>query len=161
SGVVYHELIEETRTRLAERRKTTATDRVLRWVFFNIFTNPTRLKLAMLPARLMQRVGLWGAVKRLGGMLPKEFEKMQQMLPEQGPVWEKALEPFYPARAPDGKKRGTAALLQGCVGSVLFQHVNRQTIDLLTYAGCDVIVPRAQRCCGAIHHHSGGEHEAQ
>ena len=42
----------------------------------------------------------------------------------------------------------------GCVGSALFQEVNRQTIRVLQHAGCGVIVPRAQGCCGAIHHHS-------
>jgi len=48
----------------------------------------------------------------------------------------------------------------GCVGSVLFQEVNRQSIALLQHAGCDVHVPRAQQCCGAIHHHGGRVAEA-
>src|SRR5438105_4077223 len=36
SGVVYHELIEETRARLAETTKLTAQGRLMRWIFFHV-----------------------------------------------------------------------------------------------------------------------------
>src|SRR5437870_6202583 len=68
SGVVYHELIEETRARFAESdggttganasRAERIQSRVMRWIFFHVFTYPTRLKLALLPARILQRLGL-------------------------------------------------------------------------------------------------------
>src|SRR5881397_3206397 len=35
SGVVYHELIEETRARLAETQIPTAQDRLMKWIFFH------------------------------------------------------------------------------------------------------------------------------
>src|SRR4051812_9488603 len=44
SGVVYHELIEETRAKLLKQSKPTLTDRLMRWMFFHIFVHPTRLK---------------------------------------------------------------------------------------------------------------------
>src|SRR2546430_15395545 len=59
SGVVYHELIEETRYRLAATQTPTAQDRFMRWIFFNIFVHPTRLKLALLPARVLQKLGVY------------------------------------------------------------------------------------------------------
>src|SRR5256886_11111717 len=59
SGVVYHELIEETRARLAATQTPTAQDRFMRWIFFNIFVHPTRLKLALLPARVLQKLGVY------------------------------------------------------------------------------------------------------
>src|SRR2546421_12860600 len=34
SGVVYHELIEETRARLLKQTKHSLTDRLMRWMFF-------------------------------------------------------------------------------------------------------------------------------
>src|SRR4051794_30493278 len=58
SGVVYHELIEETRARLAPSSNPTAHDRILRWMFFHILTHPTRLKLALLPARFFRAIGI-------------------------------------------------------------------------------------------------------
>src|SRR5207248_5165303 len=49
----------------------------------------------------------------------------------------------------------------GCIRSVMFQHVNRQAIELLAACGADVLIPKDQTCCGAIHHHNGVEHPAQ
>lgn len=163
SGVVYHELIEEARTHLAGRRRPGLVDRLVSAVFFHVFPNPTRLKLAVAPVRLLQMVGLWQLLTRpaLTRLLPAQIEKMQQMLPARGRVWEPALAERHHASAADGRRRATVALFAGCVGSVMFQHVNRQTIALLRRAGCDVVVPRGQRCCGAIHHHGGRVAEAE
>src|SRR4029077_3407623 len=66
SGVVYHELIEETRAKLAAQTKLTVQSRFMRWMFFNVFVNPTRLKLALLPARLMQKIGVYALLRKLG-----------------------------------------------------------------------------------------------
>lgn len=157
SGVVYHELIEEARARLNVARPQSIADRIVETMFLHVFTQPLRLKLALLPARILQRIGLWNLINDspLSKLLPKKLDKMRQMLPTQGPVWEKTLDTFYPAKAPDGVRKARVAFLAGCVGSVLFQHVNRMTIQLLQHAGCDVIVPANQACCGAIHHHAG------
>src|SRR5688572_1239751 len=94
SGVVYHELIEETRTRFAQEDaktggKRTLEDKFLRWMFFHVFTKPTRLKLALLPARLMQRIGLYALLRKSGVMnfLPPLLRKMEQMLPPDGKLW--------------------------------------------------------------------------
>src|SRR3954470_24653286 len=66
SGVVYHELIEETRARLAKGTPLPLQGRFMRWVFFHVFPRPLRLKLALLPARLMQKVGLYGFLRKVG-----------------------------------------------------------------------------------------------
>src|SRR3954466_6532394 len=95
SGVVYHELIEETRERLGKEEKLTLQARFMRWVFFHVFIHPTRLKLALLPARLMQKIGLYGLMRRTGlfKLLPIQFRKMEQMLPAQGKLWPRKLPP--------------------------------------------------------------------
>ncbi|MCC7146206.1 MAG: (Fe-S)-binding protein [Phycisphaeraceae bacterium] len=163
SGVVYHELIEETRIKLASAARRGIVDRLLGGMFFHVFPYPGRLKVFLLPVRLMQKAGLWRVLthRLVTRWLPASLEKMQQMLPPDGPWWEGKLEHFYPAKAPDGRKRATVAFFAGCVGSVLFQEVNRQTIELLQWAGCDVFVPPKQECCGAIHHHGGKEKKAK
>ncbi len=173
SGVVYHELIEETRELLNRDVKLTLQGRFMRWIFFHVFIYPTRLKLALLPARLMQKIGLYGLLRRIGlfKLLPAQLRKMEQMLPAQGKVWPRRL-PEVIARGTGGSPvtRGTHAARQehgraahattiaffpGCIGSVMFERVNRQAVELLTACGAAVIVPRAQGCCGAIHHHNG------
>lgn len=164
SGVVYHELIEETRAKLNVLKKPSLLDRFIHTMFYRVFPYPTRLKLAMLVPRLLQKLGLWKPlVAATGRLLPLQLAKMQQMLPSHGPLWETRLAQRYPADRDalvDGKPRAVVGLLAGCVGSVLFQDVNRQTIRLLQLAGCEVVVPHDQRCCGALHHHGGHIDEA-
>ncbi|MFT3788638.1 MAG: heterodisulfide reductase-related iron-sulfur binding cluster [Tepidisphaeraceae bacterium] len=158
SGVVYHELIEETRAKIDHQQTHGTKSKFLRWVFFNIFTQPTRLKLALLPARISQKLGIYGLVRKTGlfKLLPGELRKMEQMLPPKGRLWPKAPKEVNPS--PNAKKR--VAFLTGCVGSVMFDEVNRKAIELLVACGAEVMVPKAQACCGAIHHHNAAHDEA-
>lgn len=51
--------------------------------------------------------------------------------------------------------RGTVAVLSGCVQDRWFHTVNRATIRVLARNGWRVLVPRGQRCCGALAAHNG------
>jgi glycolate oxidase iron-sulfur subunit len=160
SGVVYHELIETTRAQLNDLRPTTIIDKALSLIFFHIFPFRSRVRLAILPARVLQRIGLWRVLTRgaLAKLLPKQLAKMQQMMPDRGALWQHRLAERFdadPTGTINGIPRATVALLDGCVGSVMFHDVNQQTVEVLQKAGCDVLVPRAQGCCGAIPHHGG------
>ena len=170
SGVVYHELIEETRAKLGTADRFTLSGRFMRWVFFHVFVHPTRLRLALLPARLMQRVGLYGLMRRVGlfRVLPIGLRKMEQMLPARGRLWPRRLPEriasgtgYQPVNSKHGQvARATVAFFPGCIGSVMFDEVNRQAVELLAACGAEVLVPRSFDCCGAIHHHNGAEHPA-
>src|SRR5688572_2927045 len=168
SGVVYHELIEETRARFAEQQTLTLQGRFMRWMFFNVFVHPTRLKLALLPARAMQKIGVYGLLRKIGlfKLLPSQLRKMEQMLPNEGKLWPAALpERMSPVRTVDGARDAgavtTVGFFAGCIGSVMFERVNRQAVELLVASGVDVVAPREQGCCGAIHHHNGAHHPAE
>ena len=72
--------------------------------------------------------------------------------------------PLVPKRtfAPDaevlpssGERRARVGMLSGCVMSVLFGGVNEATVRVLRRNGCDVVIPKAQRCCGALNIHNG------
>jgi glycolate oxidase iron-sulfur subunit len=56
---------------------------------------------------------------------------------------------------PDVEVRGTVALLAGCVQDRWFRQVNLATIGVLARNGWRVVVPRGQRCCGALPAHNG------
>lgn len=47
------------------------------------------------------------------------------------------------------------AVLLGCVTQSVFPDVNAKTVGLLRRAGCEVVVPAGQTCCGALHAHNG------
>jgi glycolate oxidase iron-sulfur subunit len=164
SGVVYHELIEETRARLYEPPKT-LQGKFMRWMFFNVFVHPTRLKLALFPARILQKLGVYAFLRKIGvfNVLPSQLRKMEQMLPTRGKLWPRALPENVPARGADVSDATTkrVGFFAGCIGSVMFERVKRQAVDLLASAGAHVSIPRAQGCCGAIHHHSGAHHPAE
>jgi glycolate oxidase iron-sulfur subunit len=54
-----------------------------------------------------------------------------------------------------GERRARVGLLLGCVQRVLFGDVNAATARVLAAEGCDVVAPRSQACCGALHLHAG------
>jgi glycolate oxidase iron-sulfur subunit len=58
---------------------------------------------------------------------------------------------------PIGPKRARVALFLGCVADAMYPETNAATARVLQANGCEVIVPRSQVCCGAIHYHSGSE----
>ncbi|MEO6435357.1 MAG: heterodisulfide reductase-related iron-sulfur binding cluster, partial [Tepidisphaeraceae bacterium] len=187
SGVVYHELIEETRARLAERdaasgKRPDMQARLMQWLFFHVFTHPRRLKLALLPARILQKLGIYPLLRKSGLMkvLPAQLRKMEQMLPPTGALWPKLLPERVvfsggsfasvhnalttgltnqPSKVRTTK--ATVGFFPGCIGSVMFDSTNRKAVELLAACGAEVVVPRAQGCCGAIHHHNGVHHPAE
>jgi glycolate oxidase iron-sulfur subunit len=175
SGVVYHELIEEAKNKLQHQTGQGLKNRLLAWMFFHVFTHPTRLKLALLPARLLQKIGVYGVLRKIGlfKLLPSNFRKMEQMLTPDGPLWPRPLPPrsragglknlmiaLDPRKVEQIKPKALVGFLPGCIGSVMFDKVNRQAVELLAACGADVVVPETQGCCGAIHHHSGDHDEA-
>ncbi len=54
---------------------------------------------------------------------------------------------------PPRRARGSRS--STCVMEVAYPAVNRDAVRLLVIAGCEVTVPRAQTCCGALHAHAG------
>ena len=152
SGVPFGHLLEAARGQLVRRgvrapKTDHATlDFLLRW-----FPHPRRLAPLFASVRLYQRSGLQGLV-RSSGVLGR-FKRLATM---------EALLPSIPAAnglpemtAARGKRRGRAGLLTGCVQRFVYPDVNRDTARLLAAAGYDVVAPRSQECCGALHLHAG------
>lgn len=168
SGVIYHELLEESRARLAESKP--PPNKLLRWIFFHILVKPTRLKLSLLPVRLLQKAGIYNFVVHKSGViyaLPAQLRGMEKMLPRTGKLWPRKLPrriapgaAVRNVRANDKQRSVTVAFFPGCIGSVMSEQVNRQAVELLSACGAEVIVSRSQTCCGAIHLHNGAEHPA-
>ena len=60
-----------------------------------------------------------------------------------------------------GRPQLRVALLTGCIQSVAFAEVHEATIHALRVNGCEVVLPRGQECCGALHQHGGELARAQ
>jgi glycolate oxidase iron-sulfur subunit len=62
----------------------------------------------------------------------------------------------WPAEvAARGSRVARLGFLPGCVQDAVFRSHNRATLRLLERCGAEVVVPRDQRCCGALHAHAG------
>lgn len=160
SGVQYGKLIEPFRIAMDQAGDTPQKDDWFRrYILFGLFPYAGKLRKALIPARIAQRTGLLKLLQTIGltRLLPVQLQRMIAMLPpprrNEGPLPE-----FLPAI---GRRRATVALFTGCVGDAMFRHVNWATARVLQQNGCDVHVPPAQVCCGAIHFHAGSSEPAQ
>ncbi len=156
SGVPYGQIIEPFKVALqVSAPASSRTGLLQRLILHHLFPHPGRVKLALAPARWMQRLGIMALVERSGllRLLPSTLRAMQGMLPTLGPV-----APRLPEVSPPvGPKRARVALFLGCVAEAMYSGTNAATARVLQANGCEVVVPPGQRCCGAIHYHSGSE----
>jgi glycolate oxidase iron-sulfur subunit len=157
SGVDYAKLIEATRAQIERRYARPTSEKRFRRFLFSIFTNPARLRALLLPLRLYQKAGLEALVRRMGipKLLPARLRALESLLPQLPP--EETLPELIPAQ---GDRRRRVGLLLGCVQRVLFSQVNAATARVLAAEGCEVVVPAAQPCCGALLVHAGEEEQA-
>ncbi|MEV5539241.1 heterodisulfide reductase-related iron-sulfur binding cluster [Saccharopolyspora shandongensis] len=157
SGVQYGTLITETRAQVERNHQRSRWERLLRTAIFTLFPYPRRLKAMRGPLALYQRLGIGKLLKRSGllAKLPDGLQVMESLAPpiSRAPK----LGNRIPAR---GKRRATVGMITGCVQSAFFPDVNVATARILSAEGCDVIIPPAQGCCGALSEHSGREPEA-
>jgi glycolate oxidase iron-sulfur subunit len=161
SGVQYNALIEQTRAMVERDHRRGLTDRMFRGMIFALFPYPRRLKLAMAIQLIYQRTGLRWLVHRLGliRLLPRRLRNLEALMP---PVSMARLADRLPAAQPAaGPRRTRVALLPGCVQRVYFPEVNQATLRVLAAEGCEVVVPPALGCCGALSLHAGRDGEAR
>lgn len=160
SGVQYGKIIEPFKVALASSAPPQSRSSLLqRLILQHLFPYAGRVRFALAPARLLQRTGLIDLGERLGltRLLPPTLRRMQAMLPKLGLRGSSGLPDVSP---PIGPKRARVALFTGCVADAMFPETNAATARVLQHNGCEVVVPRGQVCCGAIHYHSGMEEPA-
>ncbi len=146
SGVEYGTLLEQTRAYVEERYERSPDDWLLRALVFFVFPHPRRLGAALTLAPLGRRLPLPRALRPLADLAP----------------------PWRPSRAAPaertpaaGGRRARVGLVTGCVQRVLFGDANAATARVLAADGCEVIAPRSQGCCGALHLHAGRRDEGR
>jgi glycolate oxidase iron-sulfur subunit len=158
SGVQYDTLIEQTRAQVERHHERSAKEKALRGLVFSLFPHPRRLRLLRGPLRLLQASGLDRALRRTGLLerVAPQLAAMERLAPRLGKP-----QPL-PARIPAaGQRRAVVGLLTGCVQGAFFPGVNAATARVLQAEGCEVVVPKAQGCCGALSVHNGREPEGQ
>ena len=161
SGVQYGKLIEPFRVAMEQQPDVPRRndDWFHKYVLFGLFPYPDRLRRALAPAKIAQLLGLirFAEVSGLLNLLPRRLRQLAYTLPERI-----AAEPELPEVLPAvGRRRARVGLFTGCVADVMFRHTHWATARVLQQNGCDVVVPRTQGCCGAIHFHAAASDPAR
>jgi glycolate oxidase iron-sulfur subunit len=160
SGVQYGKLIEPFRMNMARDADPTRDLGWLeRWVLFHVTPYALRTRVALAPARLAQWTGLDRLARKLGllHLLPRSLRQMHDMLPRLRRHYGR-LPKVLPA---EGKRRARVALFLGCAGDAFYPQTNVATARVLQRNGCEVVIPRRQACCGALHYHASREEPAR
>lgn len=160
SGVKYGRLLEDARDIIQQHKKQSIPVKLVRRVVFKgLFPSQSRMRKAAGLLRFYQTSGLQTAARKTGMLkvLPPHLRLMEQALPKV-PRQRKSRLTEYKAAGPT---RIRVAFFTGCLMDTVFSSTNEATIQLLQLAGCDVIVPPIQTCCGALHGHSGEKEQAK
>lgn len=151
SGVKYGLIIEDARSHLHK------PGWLERFFLRSVFPKPARLRALARGLRLAQRLRLDRAAIKLR-LVPKHVVPFAEVarVPDQ---FGTDMLPAFSAAA--GEARYRVAFVQGCVTDVLFGPTNAACVRVLTANGCDVMIPPAQTCCGALAIHTGDAETAR
>ncbi len=162
ADVKYGQLIEQARDAIEDHAEHSAPVKGLRNMMFkHVFPKQSSMKWMGGALGLYQKSGLQRIARGTGIMrlFPEHLREMEAILPEatsKGVI--ERIGTYYPAK---GKAIARVALFRGCIMDVMFAGTNVNTVKLLSQSGFDVVIPKEQACCGALHAHSGEMDQAR
>jgi len=156
SGVAYGQLLEPARTQI---ERATAPGQPLSRSFTRgltlglLFTHLWAMRLAATLLRFYQRSGLQRLARSSGILRALGVDQLEAMAPAiskrffvpRGQRW----------KGENALPKSVVFMHAGCIMQVAFAGVDEATVRVLRRAGCDVVAPAAQGCCGAIAVHAG------
>ncbi len=160
SGVEYGKLVEFARARIEHDYQRPLSARMLRdLVYRRLLPYPKRIAALARLLRFYQRSGLQSLARASGILKVFGLAEREQFLPRVDKhFFFDRLGKVFPAV---GTLRARVAFFAGCVANVTFSELNAATVRVLTANGCEVVVPKAQNCCGALAAHAGIREEAR
>ena len=147
SGVKYGRIAEAAREVIGPPGSALSRA-VARLAFTQLFPRLGRMRVLLRLLRFYQRSGL----RAVARVLPRRLREMEALLP---PVPARFFTPEAEVLPAIGTRRARVGLLNGCIMPLLFGDVNAATVRVLRRNGCEVVIPKAQGCCGALNVHNG------
>ncbi|HEY4602411.1 MAG TPA: (Fe-S)-binding protein [Cerasibacillus sp.] len=157
SGVKFGQLLEQARDAIYQANKQSFIEKFMRNAFLkNVFPHHNRMIGLTGLLRFYQRSGAQTLARATGIMklLPENMRVMERVLPEVPKRIEMKNRPHHLMPLTE-KKTKKVAFFSGCLMDTMFMPTNDATTKLLQYAGCEIVIPETQSCCGALHGHSG------
>jgi glycolate dehydrogenase iron-sulfur subunit len=154
SGVEYGKLVELARAQIEQNYRRPWASRLARdFVYKRLLPYPRRIAAAAQLLRIYQRSGLAAVARGTGILKLLRLDDRERLLPKiDRQFFSGELGRTFSAK---GARRARVAFFAGCVAQVTFSELNRATIRVLQANGCEVVVPAAQVCCGALPAHAG------
>ena len=162
SGVNYGHLLEDARDIVNQNKKFSMPVKMVRKaVFKGLFPHQERMRGLTGLIGFYQRSGLQKVARGIGVMklFPESLATMEKVLPQVPTMKEMKNRPEL--LEPIGPKTHKVAFFSGCLMDTMFLETNNATMKLLQLAGCEIVIPKDQACCGALHGHSGEKEDAK
>lgn len=162
TDVQYGQILEGAKEAIKEYKKQSTSKKFLKKLAFEyLFPFPPRMKMIGNLTWLYQKFGAQTLLRklRLTAIAPFHLGEFEAILPKTpSPKERNTRKSVYSAEL---NKKVRVAFFTGCVMDVLFFYTNQNTIDLLTKSGAEVVLPKHQTCCGALHAHAGEVEQAK
>ncbi len=153
SGVKYGELVESARAQIKQHEpQPVATRAANAFGLRFMLGSPRATRMASMGAKLYDRAGIDRLTQATGLLEKVGLGHADAIRPAMSDDF---MIPGRESWQAIGPRRGTVALLAGCVMSTAFADVHRATARVLARNGFDVVVPPSQGCCGALAIHAG------
>jgi glycolate oxidase iron-sulfur subunit len=154
SGVEYGKLIEHARGQIEQEYRRPFFSRLARnFIYRKVLPFPRRIAALGRVVRIYQRSGLQWLARGSGVLKLFGLAERERLMPTiDREFFFSRLGKTFPAT---GTRRARVAFFAGCVAQVSFTELNEATIRVLQANGCEVVVPAAQLCCGALCVHAG------
>ncbi len=160
SNIQYGVLLEKTRGIIQENHPQSLKEKILRRLFLKgLLTSPSLLKIV---SKVMQLYSLLNIPRLitdtfLSRVLPQSIVLGQHMLPRFSGKSFKEISLKRGDLLPTHNltRKYKVGFFSGCVMDVSELETHEASVKLLQAAGCEVVVPQNQCCCGALHVHNG------
>ena len=160
SAVPYGRIVEDARASIMANP---ASKQPLSWrlralALRHVLARPKVLRFVLDLGRLYSRSGLQSLARGpLRRLLPAKIARLESSIPRltETPFRETGTLAQPPAAT------ARVALLLGCMHGEMYPRMHEATVRVLAHAGCEVVAPPTQVCCGALHSHAGDAETAR
>jgi len=160
AGVKYGSLVEAARVHVEHSEYVSPLSRLIKKIAFRkILPNFNLLKFLSKVLRFYQKSFIRKPFESVLKIISKRLYEINKLSPEISDFFSDEIFPeVVPAR---GEKKFIVLFPVGCLMNVMFSDVNKDTIELLSKLGCEVIIPKKQTCCGSLPAHNGDLDQAR
>jgi len=156
AGVKYGALVESARAQILQQGYEQRFSALAKKFFFRwVFSRHNRIRLLASLLKFYQKFGFQWFFQKSGllKLVSRRLHDIQGLAPA---ISEKSSTEVYSEIVSSrGETKYRIGFLSGCIMDVAYADVNIDTVELLRNHRCEVIIPKAQVCCGSLQAHHG------